>query len=328
MRPVRLLALTVPVALVLAGCGGGGDDGAKAPPADALAPRAPAADFPEASELDYQRVQATFGKELGLAPGASVLRRGVTRIPFLVLDAGARPVRGERVALYTMNNDGSGVRGPFPAREQPFDIRPAYVSRTSSADLARERQYYVADVRTNGRPVAMFALARKGDDVRATSATTVGAKREIPDPPDVGDKAIRMHTLTGDDVAGNYAKLTTRQPANRDMLQTDFADVLGRKPVVLVFATPQLCQSRVCGPTVDVAEQVKAEYGDRVAWVHQEVYVDNTIKKGLRPQLVKWRLLSEPWIFVIGRDGRISSRLEGAISVPELSAAVRRVAGG
>ena len=32
-----------------------------------------------------------------------------------------------------------------------------------------------------------------------------------------------------------------------------FADVVGRKPVALLFATPQLCQSRVCGPVVDVA---------------------------------------------------------------------------
>ena len=36
-----------------------------------------------------------------------------------------------------------------------------------------------------------------------------------------------------------------------DTVQDDFADVLGTKPVVIVFATPALCQSRVCGPVVD-----------------------------------------------------------------------------
>jgi hypothetical protein len=101
--------------------------------------------------------------------------------------------------------------------------------------------------------------------------------------------------------------------------------VLGKKPVVFIVATPALCQSRVCGPDVDVAEQVKAELGDKVAFIHQEVYRDNQVNKGLRPQLIKWRLASEPWIFVIDRNGLISSRIEGALSVPELRAAVEKV---
>jgi hypothetical protein len=100
--------------------------------------------------------------------------------------------------------------------------------------------------------------------------------------------------------------------------------VLGRKPIVLVFATPALCQSRVCGPVVDVADQVRAEVGGKAAFIHQEVYRDNKVSEGLRPQLVKWRLASEPWVFVIGRDGRIAARFEGAVSVPELRAAVER----
>ena len=51
--------------------------------------------------------------------------------------------------------------------------------------------------------------------------------------------------------------------------------MLGKKPVVLLFATPALCQSRVCGPVTDAAEQVKQEFGDRVAFIHQEVYNNN-----------------------------------------------------
>ena len=43
------------------------------------------------------------------------------------------------------------------------------------------------------------------------------------------------------------------------MHDVDFADVVGKKPTVLLFATPALCQSRVCGPVVDVAEQVKRD---------------------------------------------------------------------
>ena len=42
------------------------------------------------------------------------------------------------------------------------------------------------------------------------------------------------------------------------MHDVDFADALGKKPVVLLFATPLLCQSRVYGPVADIAEEVKA----------------------------------------------------------------------
>jgi hypothetical protein len=40
-----------------------------------------------------------------------------------------------------------------------------------------------------------------------------------------------------------------------------------------------------------------------------------------------YRLPSEPWLFVIDRDGKVSTAIEGAFSVAELEAAVRRVAG-
>ena len=60
----------------------------------------------------------------------------------------------------------------------------------------------------------------------------------------------------------DISQIDTRVPPD-DMHDDDLADVLGKKPVVLLFATPALCQSRICGPVVDVAEQVKREFGDR-----------------------------------------------------------------
>ena len=91
-----------------------------------------------------------------------------------------------------------------------------------------------------------------------------------------------------------------------------FADVVGKKPVALLFATPQLCQSRVCGPVVDVALQMKAKYGDRVEFIHQEVYADNDPNKGLREPLQRFNLPTEPWLFVVGR-GRQDHRTAGGV---------------
>jgi len=111
------------------------------------------------------------------------------------------------------------------------------------------------------------------------------------------------------------------------MHDQDLADVLGKKPVVLLFATPALCQSRVCGPVVDVAEQVKRDYGDRVAFIHQEIFVDNDLNKGARPQVEAYRLPSEPWLYVIDRRGVVRTAIEGPFGVAELERAVESVSG-
>ena len=110
------------------------------------------------------------------------------------------------------------------------------------------------------------------------------------------------------------------------MHDDNLADVLGNQPVVLLFATPQLCQSRICGPVVDVAEQVKRDSPDDVAFIHQEIYNDNDINKGTRPPVQDYELTSEPWLFVIDRDGTVRTAIEGAFSVEELQAAVDEVA--
>ena len=94
---------------------------------------------------------------------------------------------------------------------------------------------------------------------------------------------------------------------------------------MLGFATPQLCQTRVCGPVVDVMAEVRAQTPG-VEFVAQEIYVDNELRKGFRPQVARWRLRTEPWTFVIDRDGRIAERFEGAVSVRELERAVKKIA--
>lgn len=92
--------------------------------------------------------------------------------------------------------------------------------------------------------------------------------------------------------------------------------------MALLFATPQLCQSRVCGPVVDIEAQMQAKYGDRMAFIHQEVYVDNQIDKGLRAPLRAFNLQTEPWLFTVNADGRIAARLEGSFGVRAFEQAV------
>ncbi len=98
--------------------------------------------------------------------------------------------------------------------------------------------------------------------------------------------------------------------------------MVGKKPVILLFATPALCQTRVCGPVVDVAEQVKAKRGKDAEFIQMEIFRDNDINKGYRPQVRAYNLPTEPWVFAIDRKGKVAARIEGPYSASELERAV------
>jgi hypothetical protein len=152
-------------------------------------------------------------------------------------------------------------------------------------------------------------------------------KKASNDPiPAVGEEPPRIHTPTEADAGGDIASIDTRLPPS-SMHDADFADVLGEKPVVLLFATPQLCQSRVCGPVVDIAEQEKAESGGEVEFIHMEVFRDNRLDRGIRPQMAAFRLRTEPWLFTFDRAGNVAARIEGAFSQRELEQAIARATG-
>jgi len=59
-----------------------------------------------------------------------------------------------------------------------------------------------------------------------------------------------------------------------------------------------------------------------VRFVHQEIYNDNEVDKGFRPQVLSWKLPTEPWAFAVDRSGKVAARLEGAFSASELERAV------
>jgi hypothetical protein len=317
----------IAVGVLAAGCGGGHKTDSPPPQPE---PTGQPADFPTANGKTVDDLASMAqGKGPVLAPSVSILHKGTNRFGFALFDTARKQITGTEVAIYTARQDGSNVRGPYVARSESLAVKPQFESQTTSSDPNAAKSVYIADVpfKRNGKQ-AVIAIAKldgrllvtNGYPVDVTPASTNNA------PPDVGDKAIDVHTQTLTDVGGDAAALDTRRPEAKDLLQDDLATVLGKKPVVITFATPQLCQSRVCGPVVDIVEQVKAGAPKDMAFIHQEIYKDNQTNKGVRSQVAAWRLASEPWTFVIDKSGKISTRFEGAFSVGELQRAVAKVA--
>jgi hypothetical protein len=320
---LRALAPAAAAAFVLAGCGG--DDSETATPrSEATPPRAgKGAVFPRPSNRSLRTLVSGIPVGPELAPSVSLLEPGRNRFGFALFDRGNRQIGGLKTALYVARGLDETARGPFVARYEPIAVKGRFRSRQTVEDPDAAGSVYVAKVPFRGAGgYAVAAVAQLGRKLVAASPIDVMVRDES-GVPGVGDRAIRVHTPTRDSVGGDIESIETRIPPD-SMHEVDLADALDDgRPVTLVFSTPALCQTRVCGPVTDVAEEVKSEFGDRAEFIHMEIYKENEVEKGLRPQVRAWHLETEPFVFTIDDRGVIAARLEGAFSADELRAAVR-----
>jgi hypothetical protein len=320
----RLALLVLSAPLVVA-CGGDDEESSRKSRAGEAdrhlqqASQVRASDFPRARGRTLQEIANTLesGLEVGLA--TSLYTPGRNRLAFGVIDSQRRFVLAKS-AVYLAPAPGARALGPFPAPAYSMAASPRFRSRTVARDSGAPKAIYAAQVplRTAGSYAVLVASRVGGRLLGGPAEVSVLRGSEIPAP---GERPPRIDTPTVSSAGGDLEQIETRVPPD-SMHELSFSDVVGRRPVALLFATPALCESRTCGPVVDLAEQLKAELGERVAFIHQEIYVDNDPSKGYRPQLKAFNLQSEPWLFTFDRDGRVAARLEGAFGLEEFRRAI------
>jgi hypothetical protein len=318
------IAFVIVVAVVAAGCGGGDDSSTSGD-----SPGAPAASsFPPANgTLNDLLANATPADDLVVAPANQDFTPGKNRLAFGVFNVDGSQADAVDAAVYIAHGANGKAEGPFPATRESLETQPAFTSQTTSTDPDAAKAVYVVnnlDLSQPGEWRVVAAITRDGS-TEFTRMPSMVAQTDDPIPA-VGEKAPVVHTPTVQDV-GDVKKIDTRVPPDT-MHNIDLADVLGKKPVVLVFATPALCQSRVCGPVVDIAEEVKNERPNDAAYIHEEIYQDNDPNKPITAPFAAYQPVkspTEPWLFVINSDGTISTRIEGAFSKSELDAALDKV---
>jgi hypothetical protein len=335
-RPSVLAVLAAAVVLALAGCGG--DDGGDGAASDAGDPveQVPSglqeqirgaqdpqpSDFPKAGGKTLQQLADEIGggPEMGLA-GSVFLAGRDNRVAFGVIDSDAGFLYG-KTALYVARTPGSKAQGPYMAPADVLVTDPPYRSEQAATEGDPFAAVYAAQVpfEEPGNYVVMAVTLADGKPVAAPGRLKV-VTPEQDRVPEVGEPAPKVETDTVASAGGDAEAIDTRRPTS-DM-HGNFAEVVGEKPVALLFATPQLCQSRVCGPVVDVGLQLRSRYGDQVDFIHQEVYTDNDPQKGLREPLQAFNLPTEPWLFVVGKDGKVTARLEGSFGLDAFEQALK-----
>jgi len=258
---------------------------------------------------------------------------GRNRFGFGLL-SGNKFVNDASVTLRTYAIEGSKaqITGEVDAIYRP--IRTAETKTSVHRHLDGTNHIHSAETDMQGMYTAQIAFDRAGSwGIEMIVKERNGAVKtlhpsvtvlEAPLTPPIGSPAPRSRNLIVTDVPQLHQIDTSTQPDPR-LHQVRIADAIAqRRPQLIVFATPQFCTSRMCGPSLDIVRTLLPSFGKRVAFTHQEIWQDFAEKK-VFATVEEWRLQSEPWIFVVTRDGMIDAKFEGLVTNEELETALQKV---
>ena len=152
-----------------------------------------------------------------------------------------------------------------------------------------------------------------GGAARITIPVTIAARASAPG---VGAPAPSSKNRTAKDVP-SLDRLTTGSAPDPALYRRRIADSLAaHRPLVVVFASPAFCTTPLCGPQVEEAAELAQAYGDRVDFVHIDLFdnpheIKGDLKRAVRSPLLKeWGLRTDQWTFVIDANGAVVARFE------------------
>jgi hypothetical protein len=275
--------------------------------------------FPPARGRSLQQLGALVKSSAQFGGATGTFTPGVRRLAF-ALNASSGAFIYAPTAVYVAKDPSSPAIGPILAPADPMGVAPQYRSE-QNAGPGGIRAIYAARIPVphSGTYTVLTLTRTPSGLIGAPGEVAVAASSPIPD---VGQRPPAIATDTLATTGGNVHLLTTRIPPE-SMHSVSLNQVLGKRPIALLFSTPQLCISRVCGPVTDIVVSLQHEFANRITFIHEEVYVDNQPSKGLRPQLKAFHLETEPWLFTINRQGIVTTRLEGAFGAGEVRAALQ-----
>lgn len=307
-----LLALT----LVLAACGGDGDGGASGETTT--------------TKPAISAIAASYDLAVGPPARFSVgvvnveegpVGYGTVELRFFYLgrggpDEAARP-----------GPTATGRYMPLPGSPPPpaGADKPVYLKET-------DRGVYVADVAFDQD--GFWGVAVTADlDKRETATATfkVLPAHAVPAP---GDPAIASENLTVDTPGAPLPAIDSRAGGgdpvpDPDLHRTTVKQALDDdRPVLLVISTPTFCVSLFCGPVTDMVGELAAEYADRASFVHIEVWKDYEAKQlndAAKDWIARGEDINEPWVFLIGADGKIVARWDNIATRGEIEPLLQKL---
>jgi hypothetical protein len=330
IRPSRL-ALPCALLVVLAACTAGGgtagsgsaSPGATSSIAAGSCPVTPApSGTPEGWDITAQR-PSVFPQIIN--PSGTVTC-GHTRLMFSFLDDQnvpvAKPDTSVGVKVFDIGADPAKAVAEGPATFI-WAIEPRVGVYVIDIDLPTSGEYGVEFTTTppggSAEPIRTTMEVQPSSDVIS-----------------VGDKAPPSKTPTLDQVGGDVSKISTDPKPVKAFYETSIEEaVAAKKPFVVAFATPKFCVSQQCGPTLDRLKPIAAKHPD-VMVINVEPYLLEDVDGSLQPVLTngdltptqatnEWHLPTEPWVFVVDRNGVVTASFMLIFSDEELDTAIAAV---
>lgn len=227
------------------------------------------------------------------------------RLSFGVI-RGQAPVGPQEEVTIAIGPVTGALGAPMKAvrRAEGIEERPLHVVRTSLPEPGNYR-----------------AVARVGTATAEAAFTVVApGASSVPVP---GGPLVSLPTPTTADKRGVDPICTRQPPCPWHEVSLDAA-IAEKRPLVVLFSTPALCQSAVCGPVLDILLGLKQEFERRVRFVHLEIFTDRT-GKTTTPAVQAFKLQNEPFLFLAGPDGKVRERIDGPYDRGEAIEALRRL---
>lgn len=318
-------ALVASLVLVASGCagssgesGGGGADSASTSIPPSTGPRAPGELSAVVASYDLAIGPASRFLVGAFVEGEGLVGRGTVGLDFSFLgkERAGRPEPGPKA---------SGAFLPIFGSDPGVGDQPAILSPGGRGVYAAE----VAFERPGIWEVEV-SVDLDGRRRRATAAFSVLERRRVPAP---GDSVPRSENpIVGPGgaseagipaVAIDSGAIGDGKVPDPELHRTTIAEALRRKrPVLVVFATPTFCQSQFCGPVVKLVSELAAAHPTRASFIHVEIW-ENFEDQRASPAAIEWLNrdggdLTEPWVFLVGGDGKIVARWDNVVTRGEI----------
>jgi len=264
----------------------------------------------------------------------SSLAVGENRFSLGLLDEEVSPVLGAQVQLrfFDLNGDEPLLKSEGPAQFIPMELFFIDEQAGKERRFVGENGVYVSQVNFDvpgrwGVEVNVTLDDRRLDPLRFQFDV-----HEESAEPGIGDPAPASRQLTVADA--DISEIDSSFPLRPHMHDITITDALARgQPIVVAFATPAFCESRTCGPVMDtVMDPLYEKYKDQAIFIHVEPYKLKELREGIAlapvEALQEWNLQTEPWVFVIDKEGKIAGKFEGIVSMDEVESVLQRILEG
>ena len=262
---------------------------------------------------------------------SSDLAAGPNRVSFALVDRDNRPGPAQTAqvrALYTP-----------PNADQPVEKQTAIAQFLPWPPEGSNRGVFVTNL-TFDQPgeaipenpglweLDITTATASGSTIHAKTALRVTAK---PSTPAIGAPAPHSVTPTAGDTT-DLATITSAPNPDPELYQLSVHQALDAGlPLVVLFSTPAFCVSATCGPQLEILANLKDRYRGKANFIHIEVFANPHLIQGDRlaaqrvPAVDEWGLPTEPWTFIIDRQGNIAAKFEQFTPEQVLAAALESV---